>query len=71
MNFVGHVFNVPIPRDFEHVENVLHEKFAIDLHIATHFQLVAVVRLGIRLAERDGYVRSSSECDTNHSSPSA
>ena len=25
MNFVGHVFNVPISKDFEHVENVLHE----------------------------------------------
>ena len=25
MNFVGHVFNVPISGDFEHVENVLHE----------------------------------------------
>ena len=24
--FVGHVFNVPNSRDFEHVENVLHEK---------------------------------------------
>ena len=24
--FVGHVFNVQNPRDFEHVENVLHEK---------------------------------------------
>ena len=24
--FVGHVFNVPNPTDFEHVENVLHEK---------------------------------------------
>ena len=24
--FVGHVFNVPISTDFEHVENVLHEK---------------------------------------------
>ena len=23
--FVGHVFNVPNPREFEHVENVLHE----------------------------------------------
>ena len=27
MNSVGHVFNVPISRDFEHVENVLHENF--------------------------------------------
>ena len=26
MNSVGHVFNVPIFRDVEHVENVLHEK---------------------------------------------
>ena len=26
MNFVGHVFNVPISKDFEHVENVLHKK---------------------------------------------
>ena len=27
MNSVGHVFNVPIPMNFEHVENVLHEGF--------------------------------------------
>ena len=26
MNSVGYVFNVPICRDFQHVENVLHEK---------------------------------------------
>ena len=26
MNSVGHVFNVPNPKDFQHVENVLHEK---------------------------------------------
>ena len=25
--FVGHVFNVPISKDFEHVENVLHKNF--------------------------------------------
>ena len=25
--FVGHVFNVPVSKDFEQVENVLHEKF--------------------------------------------
>ena len=28
MNSVGHVFNVPNAKDFEHVENVLHERFA-------------------------------------------
>ena len=27
MNGVGHVFNVPNRAVFEHVENVLHEKF--------------------------------------------
>ena len=26
-NFVGHVFNVPTPRKYEHVENVLHDSF--------------------------------------------
>ena len=26
---MGHVFNVPISRNFEHVENVLHEKTTI------------------------------------------
>ena len=29
MGSVGHVFNVPMPRDFEHVENVLHENFTV------------------------------------------
>ena len=32
---VGHVFNVPIPTDFEHVENVLHESFT-DAERQTH-----------------------------------
>ena len=34
MNLVEHVFNVLVSRDFEHVENVLHEQFADTLRQA-------------------------------------
>ena len=37
MNLVGHVFNVPISKDFEHVENVLHETFTGSERRATLF----------------------------------
>ena len=33
--FVGHVFNVPNSKDFEHVENVLHETFTASKRRAT------------------------------------
>ena len=46
MNFVGHVFNVPIPKDFEHVENVLHEKITSSLRPKRSEKRTAVLSTG-------------------------
>ena len=47
--FVGHVFNVPISKDFEHVENVLHETIGRASQ-AVEIIATAVVIASIRLA---------------------
>ena len=47
-NSVGHVFNVPIPTKFEHVENVLHESFTGSERHATFHNAVVNLAAGSR-----------------------